>query len=281
VRHDATLQDVAVNEIPVAPIRPVSGSVSTASIRAREFIKTPGGAAIVHNTVLEQKHGSEYYKRRHLLEMVKVLSLTTMEQAESIQQLSSRVAKLESELEKVEPLRQLLQLLDETASSDSMASSIISLLQQARPPTNARSSGTRPTTAGSIGARTAQLSATDFMDSQSKPTAGQSDDPAAAQNATAYSLKVPATHPSFAGGVDLLKLRSDGPSSSISSETETNSSDKARFVSMQSLCFQQPQQITICAGTAAALRSMCLLLPGFREYSDFLQISSWLVENRQ
>lgn len=180
-RHDATMQDASVFELPTAPVRPLSGSATTASIRAREFIKTPGGAAIVHNTVLEQKHGSEYYKRRHLLEMVKVLSLTTMEQAESIQQLSSRVAKLESELQKVEPLRQLLQQLDEAGSSDSVASSIVSLLQHARPPTNARSSGLRPTTAGSLGAFSAHLSATDFIDGHSKPNFVQSESPAVAQ----------------------------------------------------------------------------------------------------
>ncbi len=170
-RHNATLQNFSALEAPIAPIRPLSGSAAAASIRARDFLKTPGGAAIVHNTVLEQKHGTEYYKRRHLLEMVKVLSLTTMEQAESIQQLSSRVAKLESELEKVEPLRQLLQQLDEAGSSDSVASSIISLLQHAKPPTSARTNGLRPTTSGSMGAFSAHLSATDFMGSHSKLSA--------------------------------------------------------------------------------------------------------------
>ena len=124
----------------------------------------------MHNTALEQKHGSEYYKRRHLLAMVKVLSLTTMEQAESIQLLSSRVAKLESELEKVEPLRQLLQQLDEAGSSDSVASSIMSLLQHAKPPPSARTSGLRPTTQGSIGAFSSHLSNADFFDTLSKQT---------------------------------------------------------------------------------------------------------------
>jgi hypothetical protein len=176
-RNDAALQNSSVLEASSAPVRPISGSAAAASIRAREFIKTPGGAAIVHNTVLEQKHGSEYYKRRHLLEMVKVLSLTTMEQAESIQQLSSRVAKLELELEKIEPLRQLLQQLDEVGSSDSVASSIVSLLQQAKPPTSARTNGLRPTTSGSMGAFSAHLSATDFMDSHSKLHAIQSECP--------------------------------------------------------------------------------------------------------
>ena len=171
--RDAELQDVSVFE--ATAFRPLSGS-ATASIRARDFLKTPGGAAIVHNTALEHKHGSEYYKRRHLLEMVKVLSLTTMEQAESIQLLSSRVAKLESELEKVEPLRQLLQQLDEAGSSDSVASSILSLLQHSKPPSSARGSGLRPSTAGSFGAFASHLSSSVFPDHQSKPSMLQSEE---------------------------------------------------------------------------------------------------------
>jgi hypothetical protein len=133
--------------------------------------------------VLEQKHGSEYYHRRHLLELVKVLSLTTMEQSESIQQLSSRVAKLESELEKVEPLRQLLQQLDEAGSSDSVASSILSLLQHSKPPTTSRTSGLRPTTVGSIGAFSSHMSTADFLESQSKASILQSEGPSFLQDA--------------------------------------------------------------------------------------------------
>jgi uncharacterized coiled-coil protein SlyX len=231
-QNNATLQNSSSLEAKTAPIRPLSGSAAAASIRAREFLKTPGGAAIVHNTVLEQKHGSEYYKRRHLLEMVKVLSLTTMEQAESIEQLSSRVAKLESELEKVEPLRQLLQQLDEVGSSDSVAASIVSLLQHAKPPTSARTNGFRPTTSGSAGAFSAHLSATDLIDSHSKPSIMQSECPLAdrfVQTTLIDETQRKKTHDMFPGGVDLLKLRSDGPSNSITSETETNSSDKERF----------------------------------------------------
>lgn len=168
-----------------ATARPQSASGVTAahSLRARDYLKTPGGAAIVQNTVLEQKHGSEYYHRRHLLELVKVLSLTTMEQSESIQQLSSRVAKLESELEKVEPLRQLLQQLDEAGSSDSVASSILSLLQHSKPPTTSRTSGLRPTTVGSIGAFSSHMSTADFLESQSKASILQSEGPSFLQDA--------------------------------------------------------------------------------------------------
>ena len=174
-QYSAGSQDAFSFEASAAPVRPLSGTAAAAPARARDFLKTPGGAAIVHNTVLEQKHGSEYYKRRHLLELVKVLSLTTMEQAESIQLLGSRVAKLESELEKVEPLRQLLQQLDEAGSSDSVASSILSLLQHTKPPTSARSSGLRPPTAGSIGAFTSHLSNADFVDSHARPSMLQSE----------------------------------------------------------------------------------------------------------
>lgn len=174
-QYSTGFQDAPSFEADAAPARPLSGSAAAASARARDFLKTPGGAAIVHNTVLEQKHGSEYYKRRHLLELVKVLSLTTMEQAESIQLLGSRVAKLESELEKVEPLRQLLQQLDEAGSSDSVASSILSLLQHTKPPTNARSSGLRPTSAGSIGAFSSHMSNADFIDSHARPSMLQSE----------------------------------------------------------------------------------------------------------
>jgi hypothetical protein len=166
-----------------ATARPQSGATAAPSLRARDYLKTPGGAAIVQNTVLEQKHGSEYYHRRHLLELVKVLSLTTMEQSESIQQLSSRVAKLETELEKVEPLRQLLQQLDEAGSSDSVASSILSLLQHSKPPTTARTSGLRPTTVGSIGAFSSHMSTADFLESQSKPSMLQSKGPSFLQDA--------------------------------------------------------------------------------------------------
>ena len=166
---EADLHNVSMFESTAAPFRPLSGNATSSSIRARDLLKTPGGAAIVHNTVLEQKHGSEYYKRRHLLEMVKVLSLTTMEQADSIQQLSSRVARLESELDKVEPLRQLLQQLDEAGSADSIASSILSLLQHAKPPSSARGGGHRPATAGSFGAFASHLATSVFPDSHSKP----------------------------------------------------------------------------------------------------------------
>lgn len=235
--RDTGPHDSFAFESTAANVRPPSGSAATASIRAREFLKTPGGAAIVHNTVLEQKHGSEYYKRRHLLELVKVLSLTTMEQAESIQLLSSRVAKLESDLEKVEPLRQLLQQLDEAGSSDSVASSIVSLLQHSKPPASARTTGMRPTTAGSIGAFSSHLSTAEFVDNQSKPSMMQSELPLFVFHSKSFIDVL--TYPSLfvhqlicdgmpTGGVDFLKLRSEGPSQSISSETETHSSDKVR-----------------------------------------------------
>ncbi len=161
--------------------RPQRGAAAAPSLRVRDYLKTPGGAAIVQNTVLEQKHGSEYYQRRHLLELVKVLSLTTIEQSESIQQLSSRVAKLESELEKVEPLRQLLQQLDEAGSSDSVASSILSLLQHTKPPTSARTSGLRPTTVASTSAFSSHLSTADFLESHAKPSILPSDRPSILQ----------------------------------------------------------------------------------------------------
>jgi uncharacterized coiled-coil protein SlyX len=103
-----------------------------------------------------------------------MLSLTTMEQAESIQQLSSRVAKLESELDQLEPLRQLLQQLDESGSSDSVASSILSLLKHTKPPTNARTTAHRPTTAISIGPFSSHLSTSDFPENLSKSSLLQS-----------------------------------------------------------------------------------------------------------
>ena len=64
--------------------------------------------------------------------------------------------------------------------------------------------------------------------------------------------------PYFAGGFDLLKLRSDGPSNSITSETETNSSDKACFhllflstMSCIPVTLSRQAQLLLCARCAS------------------------------